>query len=192
MNSRAQHHLKTFTSASAFPHALLPSTPSLNDVTCRETNDLDKPRLLHVADEQMELIKQLKISSQFKKHLPQNLRSHMRKYRAHCRQIRLQVRKLMNLINLNFCVKLMKTQISFYNPRIRHIWKHLPKHPRSHMQHYQARRHQMRFKIGKLMKLINLHFFVKLIKTGFYLTTHESSTIWKQFSQHPHSQMQHF
>ena len=48
---RTQHHLETFTSASAFPHATLPSTPSLDDVTCRELDDLDKPRLLHEADE---------------------------------------------------------------------------------------------------------------------------------------------
>ena len=50
-NSSTKHHLKTFTSASAFPNATLPSTPSLDDVTCRELDDLDKPRLLHEADE---------------------------------------------------------------------------------------------------------------------------------------------
>ena len=60
-NPTIQHHLETFTSSSALPHATLPNAPSLDYVTCRELDDLDKLRLLCEADEQINLIKQLKI-----------------------------------------------------------------------------------------------------------------------------------
>ena len=44
-NSRSQHHLETFTSAFALPHATLPSAPSSDKVTKRGTDDRDKLRL---------------------------------------------------------------------------------------------------------------------------------------------------
>ena len=44
-----------------FPHASLPSGPSSNEVTSREIDDFDKPRLLRETDEKMDFIQQLKI-----------------------------------------------------------------------------------------------------------------------------------
>ena len=65
-NSRNQHHFKAFTSATTFPHATLQSAQSSDEVTSRETDDLDKLRLLREADEKWDFIKQLKKSAPFR------------------------------------------------------------------------------------------------------------------------------
>ena len=54
--SRAQHNLEAFSSASAYPHATLPSAPSSDEVTSREMDDLNKPLLLFEADKIMDFI----------------------------------------------------------------------------------------------------------------------------------------
>ena len=51
------------------------------------------------------------------------------------------------------------------------VGKHLPQHPRSHMQHYRGRRCQMRLQVGKLVDLKNLDFYKKNDeKVEFHLT----------------------
>ena len=49
-NSRFMHHLETFTSASAFPHATLPSAPSSDEVSSREVDKYVNPPLLRETD----------------------------------------------------------------------------------------------------------------------------------------------
>ena len=57
--------METFTSASAFPHATVPTAPSPDEVTSREIDELYKPRLLLEPDEKMDFIRQLKILAPF-------------------------------------------------------------------------------------------------------------------------------
>ena len=54
-NSRTQHHLITFSSASAFPHATVPSAPSSDDDDSRKIDELDKPQRLRENVEKIRL-----------------------------------------------------------------------------------------------------------------------------------------
>ena len=57
------------------------------------------------------------------------------------------------------------------------IWKHLPQHPRSHMQDYIVHSRQIRFQNVKLMNLINLDFYVNLIKKLFIQQLKSSASL---------------
>ena len=58
------------------------------------------------------------------------------------------------------------------------IMKQLPQYPRSRMHHYQTHRRQTRLQVGKWWNLINLDFYLKLIKNNMPQQLDDSSPLW--------------
>ena len=70
----------------------------------------------------------------------------------------------MNLINLDFYLKLIKIRFHWTTQEFSTIGKHLPQHTRTHVEHYRAHRHQMRLQVGKRINLKNFDFYAKVMK----------------------------
>ena len=81
------------------------------------------------------------------KSLPQHPLSRMQHYQAQRHQMKLQVGKLMNFINLDFYQELTETRFHLTTLEFSTITKHLPQHPRTHVKHYRAHRRQIRLQV---------------------------------------------
>ena len=124
------------TSASAFPYATLPSGPQSDKETSREIDKFDKPRLLRETYKKNGLFQQLKNLAIFE-NITLSIRVPTATLPCAPSPDEATSREIDEIDKPRLLCKTDK-QNGFYSTftELGTIWKHLPQHPRFHMQHF--------------------------------------------------------